>query len=103
MALVKKQANAQRTIIYIVILVVAILTTLYYAVIAPTLNHGSSSTTGTTSPQEQQGRDLRALEERLIPDLDKVSSDPRFQSLKQYGDTQVQAAPMGRSNPFQPL
>ncbi len=102
MALVKKESNPQRTLILVSIMIVVVIVALYYFILQPAMDKGGS---GTTAPEvtDQRNRDLRALDERLAPDLEKILTDPRFQDLKQYGDTRIEVAPQGKINPFQPF
>ncbi|MFH1171711.1 MAG: hypothetical protein V1778_04190 [bacterium] len=48
-------------------------------------------------------RDLQAVQQSLLPSLQKLFDDTRFQELKQYGDIPVQPGKTGRANPFAPF
>lgn len=102
MALVKKESDPQRTLILVSIMIVVAVLALYYFVLQPAVDKSGS---GTTTPEatKQRNRDLRVLDEKLVPDLQGIIPDPRFMNLKQFGDTHIEINPRGKSNPFQPF
>lgn len=102
MALVKRESSLQRTLILISVLIILALAGLYYFVLQPATESGGAKTVSPAT-LEQQNRNLRALESSLVSDLEEILGDPRFQDLKQYGDTRIETAPMGKDNPFQPF
>lgn len=102
MALVKKSSNPQRTLILSCVLIAVGLVAVYYLVVLPIIDKNASNTAGQDTTG-QQNRDIRALNDKLIPDLQDLLADPRFVGLKQYGDTRIDVAPTGRTNPFLPF
>ncbi len=91
MALVQKQ-RSERTILLLgvfgAIVVAGVL--LYFFWIAPPTSTTNSSTVDTTK------RDTP-----VITDFDdEVFADPRYRSLKEYGDLPVNIGNVGRENPF---
>ncbi len=102
MALVKKQTSRQQTALLIVFFTLAALGTLFYFFILPAFQTAPSSDT-TTQNLEDTSREVRVLRESLVPDLERLFQDARFEELKQYGDTNIEVGKLGRDNPFQPL
>lgn len=103
MALVKKQSNATRVLMIILVVIIIGGAGFYFY-----LSRRSSAPQGVaTDPAllsvEQNVRDVKTVDESIVPDLERLLQDKRFLELRQYGDLPVEVGPKGRSNPFLPL
>ena len=47
--------------------------------------------------------DVEKTDRELLPDLQKLLEDVRFEELKQFGELPVDVGTLGRANPFQPF
>lgn len=63
----------------------------------------ASSTDATIQAIQKEAREMHELDQSLLPDLNRVYSDSRFQRLQQYGLLPVEVGSQGRSNPFAPI
>lgn len=90
-------------LILIGILVVAFAGAAYYLF---GTNSSSLVGQGTDPVADRLQADLSALQKErqdLLPSLDSIFSDARFQALQPYGNMPVQPGATGRTNPFLPF
>lgn len=103
MALVKKQASAQRQVLLAAVLLLVIGGIIYVMVAKPIGKSENPVTDTALQTLEARYREMKALNQSLLQDLDKLYNDVRYQELRQYGDVPVTAGKAGRGNPFAPL
>lgn len=103
MALILKDTNRRQTIILFSVLAgLAVAGGAYLLFFAKSPGPTASNDTVIQSLQNE-AREMRALDESLLPDLNALYGDARFQRLQQYGSLPVEVGPQGRTNPFAPV
>jgi hypothetical protein len=103
MALVKRRLSRKKMFTLIVFLAIIVLGGFWYL-----YQPGGGGIVGQEAdPKIRQLQsdlsDLERVRQNLLPSLEKLYDDVRFQELKQYGDVPVERGEIGRPNPFQPL
>lgn len=103
MALVKRRMSQKKMLVLVGLLVVVFGVGFYYLFGSKTgVIVGAGVDPAVQKMQTDLG-ELQKIRNGLLPSLEKLFDDVRFQELKQYGDVPVEPGKIGRDNPFQPL
>lgn len=105
MALVKRRMSRKKVMILGALFGVLLIGGFWYlfGVQETGITGGGSSTDPATERLRSELRELKGVHQDLLPSLERLYDDARFQALTQYGEVPVPAGTTGRPNPFQPL
>lgn len=103
MALVKRRMSRKKILLLLGLLGAAVIGGLYYVYGTGNSTGSGAQTDAVTQRLHTDLNEVNAVGDALLPSLDSLLGDPRFQELKQFGELPVEQGPTGRKNPFLPF